>query len=91
MIGPSNGRGRLIDRWTQAWVRATGAVVNLDSHPWLLGPTGGTEVVADEWLRAEAARLGGAVNECGGLLDDFDRLRGPGFDPARLASPIIDF
>jgi len=47
--------------------------------------------VADAWLPAEAARLGGAVTEGGGLLDDFDRLRGPGFDPAGLAAPIIDF
>lgn len=72
-------------------MRATGTVVELDTHPWLSGPSGGIEVVADEWLPAEAARLGGVVTEGGGLLDDFDRLRGPGFDPAGLASPIIDF
>ena len=47
--------------------------------------------MSDEWLRAEAARLGGVVSEYGGLLEDFDGLRGPGFDPAGLASPIIDF
>ncbi|MDQ6784691.1 MAG: hypothetical protein M3063_14895 [Actinomycetota bacterium] len=47
--------------------------------------------MADAWLPAEAARLGGTVTEGGGLLDDFDRLRGPGFDPAGLAAPIIDF
>lgn len=29
--------------------------------------------------------------EGGGLLDDFDRLSGPGFDPARLASPVVEF
>lgn len=47
--------------------------------------------MADEWLSAEAARLGGIVTEGGGLLADFDELHGPGFDPAGLASPIVDF
>ena len=67
-------RGFLIDRSTQTWVRATGTVVSLDAHPWLRGPTGGTRIVADQWLPSEAERLGGAVVEGGGLLDDFDRL-----------------
>jgi hypothetical protein len=35
--------------------------------------------------------LGGAVVEGGGLIDDFDRLSGEGFDPARLAPAIVDF
>jgi hypothetical protein len=39
----------------------------------------------------EAKRLGGAVVEGGGLLDDFDRLSGPGFDAVRLARPLVDF
>ena len=84
-------QGRFIDRSTQAWVRATGAHVALGDHPWLLGPTGGAQVVADEWLLSEAERLGGTVVEGGGLLDDLDRLTGPGFDPTRLASAIVDF
>ena len=84
-------RGSLIDRSTQAWVRATGTVVSLDAHPWLRGPTGGTRVVADQWLPSEAERLGGVVVEGGGLVDDVDRLTGPGFDPGRLASPVVDF
>ncbi|HTJ76786.1 MAG TPA: hypothetical protein VL337_15630 [Acidimicrobiales bacterium] len=84
-------RGRLIDRSTQGWVRATGTVVDLGAYPWLAGPTGGTSVVGDEWLSAEATRLGGVVSAGGGLIDDFDRLRGSGFDPARLASPIVEF
>ena len=84
-------RGRLIDRSTQAWVRATGTVVRFDAHPWLLGPTGGTQTVGDQWVPKEAERVGGAFTEGGGLLDDFGRLRGVGFDPAQLASAIVEF
>ena len=84
-------RGHLIDRSTQAWVRATGIVVDLNAAPWLVGPTGHTRVVGDQWLPTEAERLGGAVAEGGGLIDEFARLRGEGFDPARLAPAIVDF
>lgn len=89
--GAIHERGHLIDRATQAWVRATGTVVDLNAESWLLGPTGGTRVVGDQWLPGEAERLGGAVVEGGGLLDDFGRLRGEGFDAQRLARPIVDF
>jgi len=84
-------RGFLIDRSTQAWVRATGDVVEFSEQPWLLGPAGGTGVVADHWLPVEASRLGGTVVEGGGLLDDVRRLRGDGFDPGRLAPEIVEF
>lgn len=47
--------------------------------------------MGNQWLASEAERLGGAVVEGGGLLDDFDRLSGEGFDSARLAPPIVDF
>lgn len=83
--------GRLIDRSTQAWVRATGTIIEFAAEPWLLGPSGGTEVVADDWLPIEAKRLGGIVAEGRGLVDHFDRLNGPGFNAAQLASPIIQF
>jgi hypothetical protein len=56
-----------------------------------VGPIGGTRLVGDEWIAREARRLGGQLVDGGGLLDDFGRLAGEGFDPARLQRPIIDF
>lgn len=93
-VGPSwniNERGHLIDRGTQTWVRTTGKVVAFEDEPWLLGPTGGVRVVGDEWVACEADRLGAQVVDGGGLLDDFGRLAGDGFDPAYLQRPIADF
>jgi len=80
-----------VDRATQAWVRATGRPVDFDEHPWLLGPTGGPRVIADEWLQREADRLGGHLREGGGLLGLITDLAGDGFDPSLLAAPIVEF
>jgi hypothetical protein len=72
-------------------VRVTGRRLALGTHPWLVGPVGGVEVIADQWLPSEVKRLGGNLAEGGGLLDDMDRLAGDGFDPSRLAPSIVDF
>ena len=83
--------GYVIDRATQAWVRATGRPVDFDEHPWLLGPTGAPRLIADEWLDREAQRLGGRRGEGGGLLGHISDLAGDGFDPSLLAPPVVDF
>jgi hypothetical protein len=84
-------RGFLIDRSTQAWVRATGRRVSFDDHPWLLGPIGSPRLVSDEWLEREAKRLGGTLVDGGGLLGQMRDLAGEGFDPSLLARPVVDF
>jgi len=84
-------RGYLIDRVTQSWVRATGTKISLDEHPWLVGPIGGTRRIADDWLAAEAERLGGSLAEGGGLLAGLDQLAGNGFDPSFLSPQIANF
>lgn len=84
------GRGHLVDRTTQAWVRATGRRVCLNDHPWLQGPSGDTDVVADAWLEREAQRLRGTVRDGGGLLE-MSALDGPTFDARRLRPEIADF
>ena len=84
-------RGRLVDRTTQAWVRATGNRVLLSDHPWLDGPIGDPERIGDAWFDSERRRLGGTVHKGGGLLGDFDLLAADGFDPSRLAPPIVEF
>lgn len=84
-------RGQLIDRGTQQWVRVSGQAVAFDEHPWLVGPTGDPELIADEWLTREADRLGGTALDGGGLLAEMGDLAGAGFDPALLAKPIVEF
>jgi hypothetical protein len=83
--------GHPVDRLTQAWVRATGRRVDLKTHPWLDGPVGDPDLIADEWLSHEARRLDGVVGEGGGLLQSFASLAGNGFDPSRLAPEVVDF
>lgn len=86
--------GRLIDRATQSWVRATGRRIDLTEHPWLDGPTGDPNGIGDEWIDREAARVGGQVAASGpddGLLASMGALTGERFDPTELRSEIVDF
>lgn len=81
-------QGSLIDRATQAWVRATGRTVRVADHPWLDGPAGDPTSIGDAWLPREAARLGGSVVEGGGLLDSFAALQ---LDTGAVAPDIVRF
>jgi hypothetical protein len=90
-MDPMPERGFMIDRATQAWVRATGRSVRLADHPWLDGPVGDPNLIGDEWLPREAQRLGGELHEAGGLVETMDSLAGDTFDPSRLAPEIVDF
>jgi hypothetical protein len=86
--------GRLIDRATQSWVRATGRLLDLADHPWFAGPTGDPSGIGDEWIDREAARLGGQVAASGpddGLLASMGALAGQRFDPNELRSEIVGF
>jgi hypothetical protein len=89
--GEVTGARLLLDRTTQAWVRATGVRVDLDEHPWLDGPVGNTTRVAEEWIPHEARRIGADVLNGGGLLADLDTLASDTFDPSRLAPEVVDF
>ena len=89
--GAMHERGFLIDRATQAWVRATGRTVRLGEHRWLDGPIGSPTFIGDEWLPREARRLDADLHDGGGLLESFDLLAGEGFDPSRLSPAIVDF
>src|SRR5258706_819605 len=90
-MAPMREWGSMIDRATQAWVRATGHTVRLDEHPWLDGPVGGPNLIGDEWLPREAGRLHGHLHEAGGLVESFDLLASDSFDPSGLSPAIIDF
>jgi hypothetical protein len=80
-----------IDRANQAWVRASGKRVQLDEHPWLLGPIGGVELEAEHWLATEAERLNGSLHDGGGLLNSMSQLESDEFDPSLLAEPVVAF
>ena len=90
-MAPMRERESMIDRATQAWVRATGRTVRLDEHPWLDGPVGRPNLIGDEWLPREAERLHGDLHEAGGLVESFDLLASDSFEPSGLSPAIIDF
>lgn len=77
-------RGFAIDWITQLWVRATGRVVDLDRNPWLDAPVGDTRRVGSAWL-------GAAPSPARGLLESFDQLAAPGFDPAAISAEVRRF
>lgn len=87
-------RGNLIDWLTQQWVRSTGRRIDLETHPWLAGPTGATRGVGleffEEWAAANSCSV--ARYKSGeGLLPSFDDLSGHGFDSATIAPTIREF
>ncbi|TIC88657.1 hypothetical protein E8D34_02995 [Nocardioides sp. GY 10113] len=97
--GPTTAEGhrawRTVDLGTRKFWRAAGRRVDLDgAESWLRGPTSGRGPVTDDWLEAEAARLGGSVvrgRAGSGLLRDLAELDGPGFSAALVHPRIRDF
>ncbi|GAB3477164.1 hypothetical protein [Nocardiopsis coralliicola] len=85
--------GSGLDRLTQRWVRRSGRRVDLRAAPWLDGPVGRAGLIADRWIGAEAARLGGtaATAPDGGLLDSLGQLAGEGFDPSAVHPDVRGF
>lgn len=77
-------RGYAIDWATQQWVRATGRRVLLEEHPWLRAPVGATRKVGVGWLGADPP-------PAKGLLDRFEDLAAPGFDPAAVSAEVRRF
>jgi hypothetical protein len=67
--------------------------VNLETVPWLVGPSAGARLVGHGWVERAAAELGGRVTRGPdhGLLPSFAALTGPGFDPHDVDPRIVDF
>lgn len=84
-----------LDLGTRKLWRAVGRPVDLTGgEGWLRAPTSAGSTVADGWLEAEAARLGGevVVGESGaGLMPDLSVLDGEGFRAADLSPRIRAF
>jgi hypothetical protein len=85
----------LLDLGSRKFWRLTGRQVDLGGREsWLDAPMSSSPRVTDEWLAAEAARRGGALeadDPSAGLLPTMTQLDGPGFDASRLRPEIRDF
>lgn len=83
-----------LDAATRAFWRVAGRPLDTDGeHAWLEAPTNVGSAVADAWLDASAAALGGQVREGPGegLLPDLACLDGPGFAAEDLRPQVRDF
>lgn len=90
----ASGRGTVVDRLTQRWVRATGRRVAPGDVPWLDGPVGDPLRIGGDFFERWATRRGWQVVRDGGargLLPDFDALAGPGFDPSAVHPDVRRF
>lgn len=86
--------GNGLDLVTQQWVRVTGRRVDLSRDPWLQGPVGGTDSIAESWLAGEAVRRDAVMDadgEVAGLLASMAALDGAGFTAAALAPAVREF
>lgn len=85
--------GFAIDYATQLWVRSTGRRVNPAQRPWLDGPLGRTTGVGDDYFEHVAAWSGLTVEsgDTAGIVNRFEDLQGPSFDPSRLHPRVRDF
>jgi hypothetical protein len=75
------------------WVRLTGKRVAKSSAPWLLCPAGPPGRIGEAFytLLAHQECLQLQPSYDGGLLPDFDILKGPDFDPTDIRPEIRDF
>jgi hypothetical protein len=84
-----------LNRLTRRWWRTVGREVDLaGSEAWLDAPMSVGPRVRDDWLAAEAVRIGGKVVEDlpnAGLLADMAALDGPGFRASELRAEVRDF
>jgi hypothetical protein len=90
----AEGRGALVDRTTQRWVRATGRRVALDECPWLRGPVGDVDVIGTGFFTRLADREGLTVVADGpprGLVQNFRDLAGPACDPPQVNGRVAEF
>ena len=88
------GRGAIVDRTTQRWVRTTGRRVSLDECPWLRGPVGDVDVIGTDFFARLAGREGLRMVTDGpprGLVENFGDLAGPTCDPLQVDAQVADF
>jgi hypothetical protein len=75
------------------WVRLTGRLVRKGDAPWLAGPLGGRERIGTE-IYSRVAQAQGLIMRTppnAGLLEHFNVLRGPNFNPDAVHPDIRHF
>src|SRR5258708_7381152 len=95
--GLAGGAHRLISFFLEGgihlWVKTTGRLVRKSEAPWLDGPLGGKERIGtgiyERVARAEGLLVRTAPNA--GLLENFNLLRGPSFNPDAVHPDIRHF
>jgi hypothetical protein len=94
MLWLDSSRGYLSDWITQRWVQLTGCRVDLTVDPWLEGLVGPTTGIGTHFFDDAAVKKGLRVHRSGperGLLERFDALGGPAFDPAAVDPAVATF
>lgn len=94
MIWLGSKRGYVTDWFTQRWVQFTGRRIDLAAVPWLDGPIASTTGIGPDYFASLADREGlqiQPVDGSSGILPDFGRLRGAGFDPVSVHESVIRF
>jgi hypothetical protein len=88
-----NALGYLGEAGIRTWVRLTGRRLRKTDVPWLLCPTGERGRVGQEIYEHLPQRTGLVLQRRpdAGLLESFDALKGPHFDPSRVHPAIRAF
>ncbi len=89
-----SSKGYLQDRITQLWVRVSGRTRPAHELEWLMGPVGGVNEIADQYLEqlalAEGLTVSRKVSEAG-LLPSLDVLKLSADERAQLHPLVADF
>jgi hypothetical protein len=86
--------GTGLQRGIELWVRVFGRRIDAVGDSWLVGPIAATGAVGPGFYRDFAKSQGLTVRAPGpeaGLLDAFDALAGPGFEPGRVQAEVARF
>jgi hypothetical protein len=86
-------RGYFSDWLTQRWVQITGRRAALSDVPWLAGPVGGTRGIGRDFFAQLAADEGLEQRRSGdrGLVQNFEMLAAPDFDPGNVTRAVQEF
>jgi hypothetical protein len=85
--------GLLLLRFIDLWLYTCGRCRRRADVPWLICPTGPPDRIGDRWYEQLAAseNLSLQVSTDGGLIPDWNQLRGPSFDPDWVHPAVKDF
>ena len=85
--------GYLLLRIIDLWLYLCGRKRRRADIPWLISPTGPKDIIGEHWYEQLAEREGLKITASpdAGLMPSFEGLRGPSFDPDKVAAEVRDF